>query len=104
MRELIQLDGSHHDWLEGRGPRCVRMAYIEDASSRGYARFYADEGTIPAMDRCTRDVTRYGIPLALEADTQTTEHSPAPPTVDEPWPGESPRVSLGGRGTSWGAS
>ena len=31
--ELVQVDGSHHDWLEGRGPRCVLMAYIDDASS-----------------------------------------------------------------------
>ena len=37
--ELLQLDGSHHDWFEGRGPRCVLMAYIDDASSRVYARF-----------------------------------------------------------------
>jgi transposase len=48
--ELVQLDGSHHDWLEGRGPRCVLMAYIDDASSRVFARFYEYEGTIPAMD------------------------------------------------------
>ena len=38
--ELVQLDGSHHDWFEGRGSRCVLMAYIDDASSRVYARFY----------------------------------------------------------------
>ena len=38
VRELVQLDGSHHDWLEGRGPRSVLMAYIDDASSRVYAR------------------------------------------------------------------
>jgi hypothetical protein len=25
--EMIQMDGSHHDWLEGRGPRCVLMGY-----------------------------------------------------------------------------
>ena len=37
--ELVQLDGSHHDWFEGRGARCVLMAYIDDASSRVYARF-----------------------------------------------------------------
>jgi hypothetical protein len=37
--ELVQLDGSHHDWFEGRGSRCVLMAYIDDASSRVYARF-----------------------------------------------------------------
>ena len=39
--ELVQLDGSHHDWFEGRGPRCVRLAYIDDANSRVFARFYA---------------------------------------------------------------
>lgn len=37
--ELVQLDGSHHDWLESRGPACVLMAYIDDASSRVFARF-----------------------------------------------------------------
>ena len=35
----MQLDGSHHDWLEGRGPRGVLIAYIDDASSRVYAQF-----------------------------------------------------------------
>ena len=52
--ELVQLDGSHHDWFEGRGPRCVLMAYIDDASSQVFARFYAYEGTIPAMDSFER--------------------------------------------------
>ena len=32
--ERVQLDGSHHDWFEGRGSRCVLMADIDDASSR----------------------------------------------------------------------
>lgn len=32
--ELVQLDGSHHAWLEERGAQCVLMAYIDDASSR----------------------------------------------------------------------
>ena len=29
--EMVQMDGSHHDWLEGRGPECVLMGYIDDA-------------------------------------------------------------------------
>jgi transposase len=66
--ELLQLDGSHHDWFEGRGPRCVLMAYIDDASSRVYARFYTYEGTIPAMDSFQRYVQQYGIPLAIYVD------------------------------------
>ena len=52
--EWLQLDGSHHDWLEGRGPRGVLMAYIDDASSRVFARFDDYEGTIPAMDKIGR--------------------------------------------------
>ena len=54
MGALLQLDGSHHDWFEGRGSRCVLMADIDDASSRVYARFYAYEGTIPEMDSFMR--------------------------------------------------
>jgi transposase len=92
---LIQLDGSHHDWLEGRGPRGVLMAYIDDASSRVLARFYAYEGTIPAMDSFTRYVTRYGIPLAVYADRPTTYQSPAKPTVEEQLAGREPISQFG---------
>jgi len=93
--ELIQLDGSHHEWLEGRGPRCVLMAYIDDASSRVCARFYDYEGTIPAMDSFGRYVKRYGIPLAVYADKHTTYQSPAQPTVEEQLAGGEPTSQFG---------
>jgi len=88
--ELIQRDGSHHDWFEGRGPRCVLMAYIDDASSRVFARFYAYEGTIPAMDSFRRYGTHYGMPLALYTDKHTTYKSPTAPTVEEQLAGRRP--------------
>lgn len=81
--ELVQLDGSHHDWLEGRGPRCVLLAYIDDASSRVWARFYEYEGTWPALDSFHRYVTRYGVPVAVYTDKHTTYKSPGAPTLDE---------------------
>ena len=93
--ELIQLDGSHHDWLEGRGPRCVLMAYIDDASSRVCARFYEYEGTLPAMDSFQRYIRQYGIPLAIYADKHTTYQSPAPPTVDDQLAGVKPTSQFG---------
>ncbi len=89
--ELVQLDGSHHAWLEGRGPRCVLMAYIDDASSRVYARFYEYEGTLPAMDSFRRYVLLYGLPLALYTDQHTTYQSPAAPTVEEQLAGRTPQ-------------
>jgi transposase len=32
--EMLQLDGSHHDWFAGRRPPCVLMTYIDDATNR----------------------------------------------------------------------
>lgn len=93
--ELIQLDGSHHDWFEGRGPRCVLMAYIDDASSRVFARFYEYEGTVPALDSFQRYVKQYGIPLAVYADKHTTYRSPAEPTVEEQLAGVHPTSQFG---------
>jgi transposase len=93
--ELLQLDGSHHEWFEGRGPACVLMAYIDDASSRVFARFYAYEGTVPALDSFQRYVTRYGVPLALYADKHTTYKSPAEPTVQEQLAGANPMSQFG---------
>jgi hypothetical protein len=93
--ELIQLDGSHHDWFEGRGPRCVLMAYIDDASSRVFARFEAYEGTIPAMDSFQGYIRQHGIPLAVYADKHTTYRSPAEPTIEEQWAGTEPQSQFG---------
>jgi len=30
LGEMVQMDGSHHDWFEGRGPKCVLMGYIDE--------------------------------------------------------------------------
>jgi transposase len=93
--ELVQLDGSHHDWLEGRGPRCVLMASIDDASSRVFARFYDYEGTWSALDSFQRYVKQYGIPLAVYADKHTTYRSPAEPSVAEQLAGVAPTSQFG---------
>jgi len=70
--ELVQLDGSVHQWFEGPEGYCVLMLYIDDATSRVYARFYTYEGTLPAMDSFRRYIQRYGIPIALYADLHST--------------------------------
>ena len=70
--EMVQVDGSHHDWLEGRGPQLVLMAYVDDATGGVYGRFYDYEGTLPGMDSFLRYVKRYGIPQSLYLDRHTT--------------------------------
>ena len=66
--ELVQLDGSEHDWFEGRGPRAVLLVLIDDATNRTYARFYEAEDTRAAFDLFGRYYDRYGLPLALYPD------------------------------------
>ena len=73
--QMVQMDGSHHDWLEGRGPRLVLMGYIDDATNRIFGRFYEYEGTIPALDSFKRYCLKYGIPQSVYLDKHTTYKS-----------------------------
>lgn len=88
---LLQMDGSHHAWFEDRGPTCVLMAYLDDASSRVAARFYEYEGTVPAMDSFGRYVRCYGVPLCAYADKHTTYRAQGEPTVAEQLAGTKPQ-------------
>ena len=69
---MVQMDGSHHDWLEGRGPKLVLMGYIDDATGRVYGKFYDYEGTRPAMDSLKGYVKRYGLPRSIYLDKHST--------------------------------
>lgn len=81
--QMVQMDGSHHDWLEGRGPKLVLMGYIDDATNTVEARFYDHEGTIPALDSFRRWVKRYGLPCSIYLDKHTTYRSSQTPNVEE---------------------
>jgi len=65
---MLQMDGSHHDWFEGRAPKCVLMVIIDDATSRTYARFYPAETTEAAFDVFGRWIGRHGIPRSVYVD------------------------------------
>ena len=81
--EMIQMDGSHHDWFEGRGPACVFMGYIDDATGKVYGKFYEYEGTIPAMDSFRRYIRKHGIPMSLYMDKHSTYKSTGKPTIED---------------------
>lgn len=81
--EMVQMDGSHHAWLEDRGPQLVLMGYIDDATNTVYGRFYDYEGTIPAMDSFKRYIRKYGLPLSIYLDKHTTYKSHRKLTIEE---------------------
>lgn len=81
--EMVQMDGSHHDWFEGRAPWCVLMGYVDDATGTVYARFYEYEGTLPAMDGFKRYIRLYGLPQSVYLDRHSTYKVTAKQTVEE---------------------
>jgi len=81
--EMVQMDGSHHDWFEGRGAGCVFMGYIDDARGEVFGRFYPYEGTIPAMDSFKRYIKKNGLPMSVYLDKHTTYKSTAKPTIQD---------------------
>jgi len=81
--EMIQIDGSDHDWFEGRGPECVLMGYIDDATNNVFARFYEYEGTIPLMDSFKGYIELCGIPQSVYIDNHTTYKSPKKRSIED---------------------
>jgi hypothetical protein len=81
--EMVQIDGSHHAWFEERGPGCVLMGYIDDATGKVFARFYDYEGSLPAMDSFKGYSKKYGLPMKVYLDKHTTYKSTARPTIQD---------------------
>ena len=68
LGELLQMDGSTHDWFEGRRGPCVLFVTTDDATNRLFCRFYESEDTASAFDLFGRYVRKYGLPTALYVD------------------------------------
>jgi transposase len=66
--ELVQMDGSFHDWYQGRAGRACLMNMVDDATSTVEAHL-GDPETIWAAARVLRQwIEKYGVPLALYTD------------------------------------
>lgn len=85
---MVQMDGSHHAWLEGRGSRLVLMGYVDDATGRVYGRFYDSEDLPAALDSFKRYAQLYGLPQSVYLDKHTIYRSPGPRRTENRQPGE----------------
>ena len=67
--EMIQIDGSPHDWFEGRGAPCTLLVFIDDASSKlMQLRFMPSETTLGYMRVLHDPILAHGVPAALYSD------------------------------------
>ncbi len=89
--EMVQIDGSEHEWFEDRAPACCFMGYIDDATNIVFGRFYTHEGTMPALDCFYRYSQKYGLPASVYMDKHTTYRSTAKPTIQEELSGLAPQ-------------
>lgn len=66
--ELLQFDGSHHDWFEGRGAECCLLNCVDDATGKVYLKFALSENTQDVMLVMWEYVNEYGIPRSIYTD------------------------------------
>lgn len=67
--ELVQIDGSDHDWFEGRGPKCTLLVYIDDATGQLLELWFVPKETFFAYCEASRHYfERYGKPVAFYSD------------------------------------
>lgn len=67
--ELVQLDGSPHDWLEGRGPCLTALGMQDDASGKILAaQFFLSETAEGYFHLLHSLLRRFGAPVAFYGD------------------------------------
>ena len=82
--EMIQIDGSHHRWLENRLDQefCL-MAFVDDATGKLFGCFYEYEGVFPILDSFLEFIQCVGIPHSIYLDRHSTYKTTRQPSVDE---------------------
>jgi transposase len=80
LGELVQMDGSHHDWFEGRRGWAVLMVMIDDATGMVTARFYENESWASSSDLFQRYARRHGLPRGLYVDQHSIYRPDGEPT------------------------
>jgi len=93
--ELVQMDGSHHRWFEGRGDRGCLMDMVDDATGTTLGLMSEEETTAAAMEVLWAWVEKYGIPKAIYVDRKTVYITQREPTVEEQLAGEEALTQFG---------
>lgn len=93
--QMVQLDGSHHDWFEGRRPKAVLMVMVDDATNRIKARFSEEETTHASYEVFDAWVQQRGVPQSIYVDRDSIYRCERAPTVAEQIAGEEPVTQFG---------
>jgi hypothetical protein len=92
---MVQLDGSDHDWFEGRAPRAVLMVMVDDATGRVWAQFFEAETTRASYDMLEGWTRKYGLPQSLYVDRDSIYRCEGIGTIAEQLAGKEPKTQFG---------
>lgn len=92
--EMVQLDGSHHDWFSCARRDCL-LEMIDDATGTRHARMASGETTADALELLWDWVERYGIPQSLYVDRKSVYWTDREPTLEEQLAGVKPATAFG---------
>jgi transposase len=92
---MVQLDGSHHDWFEGRAPRCVLMVMVDDATGRVWAQFFEEETTRASYDVFEGWVRRWGLPQSVYVDKDSIYRCEGVGSIADQLAGRKPQTQFG---------
>jgi hypothetical protein len=92
---MVQLDGSHHDWFEGRRARCVLMVMVDDATNRVWAQFFEEETTHASYEMLAGWTRRQGLPQSLYVDRDSIYRCEGVGSVAEQLAGQQPQTQFG---------
>ena len=81
--DMVQFDGSFHDWFEGRHEKRWLMVMVDDATSAIYAQFAGPEGVKPAMLTVWGWIGLYGCPRLLYCDRKNCYVTQEAKTIEE---------------------
>jgi hypothetical protein len=95
LGEMVQLDGSHHDWFEGRRAPCVLMVMVDDATNRVWAQFFEEETTHASYDVFEGWVKRHGLPRSLYVDRDSIYRCEGKATMADQLAGKEPQTQFG---------
>jgi transposase len=92
---MVQLDGSQHDWFEGRRGKCVLMVMVDDATNRLRARFFEAETTRASYEVFAGWVHEHGLPGSLYVDRDSIYRCDGAARVAEQLAGQERHTQFG---------
>jgi len=93
---MLQVDGSPHDWLEGRGPPMCLIGAIDDATGKVMGAFFAQAESSWGYFRLFSEIfLGHGLPQSIYADRHSVFWTDREPTLEEQLINKKPTTEVG---------